>query len=462
MRGLAKLKRPAVESIKRILDRDAAGNAPKIPGAMISIRNVRGDLLLNYATGKTVKGDQPDERRDLTVDDVSRIWSSGKLFMTIVALQLVEEGLLDLDDPQLVERHVPRLKRNKLFLGAEDSKDGSAKRTAIWGERTKPLTARMLLIHTGQLSQGGMDKLSREFLKPKYASGEKDPRTPYESFDESIDDIFFREEPGSHFFYSSGTEFMGLLLEALTGQNLEQLYWDRIFEPLGINHIWILHQEAQLPPPSVLWTFSIKGKDGSLTATPMNGTTNFGRQPNPDFKSFPETDKHAYGVSLCSVTNPETYTIVLTALLNGGVSPTTGNRILKAESVQLMRTPQLSSAQFDDHRVVSDDESPNSWARDLGHWDPEGNFGMCCAVQGKDRVFPGTFKSAAVKGKKGRKAGTAYWYGAGNGDWWCDWESGIAVMATSNFLRWNDPDWVGMMEEVEAAIYEGLESVSGS
>lgn len=457
MGASAKITPQAVERIKSILDRDASGDAPKIPGAMICIRDSNGNALLNYATGKTVKGDKPNEKRDLKLDDVNRIWSSGKLFMTIVALQLVEEGILDLDDPEILDKHVPRLRKNRLFLGVEEPTDGFTQRTAKWGVRKRPLTPRMLLVHTGQLSQGGMDKISREFLKPRYAPGEKDPRNAYEKFDDNLSDIFFREEPGDHFFYSSGTEFMALLLESLTGQNIEQLYFKRIFEPLGMKHIWILHQYAQLPPTDILWTFSVKGADGTITPIPMHNTTAFGYPPDPDFKPFPETDMHVYATSTCGVTNPETYTVILSALLNGGVSAKTGNRILKPESVELMRTPQLSPSQFDNHRVVSDNESPISFARDLGHWDPEGNYGVCCAVQGRDRIFPGTFKSSAVKGKKGRKAGTAYWYGAGNGDWWCDFESGIGVMATSNFMKWNDPDWVGMMEDVEVAIYEGLE-----
>lgn len=60
-------------------------------------------------------------------------------------------------------------------------------------------------------------------------------------------------------------------------------------------------------------------------------------------------------------------------------------------------------------------------------------------------------------GRKGRRGGSTWWYGVKNSEWWADPDAGLGVVVVSNFLPWLDEDWVKLVGEVEAAIYEGLE-----
>ena len=63
-------------------------------------------------------------------------------------MQLVEQGKLALDDGDMIESICPELKDVKILKGID--KDGKAELV----EKTKKITLRMLLSHTGKLLQG--------------------------------------------------------------------------------------------------------------------------------------------------------------------------------------------------------------------------------------------------------------------------------------------------------------------
>jgi len=65
-----------------------------------------------------------------------------KLVVSIAVLQLVERGLVDLDDPALVEKQLPELAAMPIVEGWDD--EGNIKQR----KRTKPMTVRHLLTHT--------------------------------------------------------------------------------------------------------------------------------------------------------------------------------------------------------------------------------------------------------------------------------------------------------------------------
>lgn len=83
-----------------------------------------------------------------------------------------------------------------------------------------------------------------------------------------------------------------------------------------------------------------------------------------------------------------------------------------------------------------------------GHLDPEGSFGLGCAVQGADRKLKNE--------KLGRSKGSAYWFGAANTEFWVDGRKGIVVVISGNFFPFGDKPWTEFTEEVEGWLYEGL------
>lgn len=150
-------------------------------------------------------------RRDTLFD----LASISKLFTSVVAMQLVERGQLDLDAP--VARYIPEFGQN--------GKGG--------------VTVRMLLTHTSGLP--AWDALWRKYPTPEariaavYASPfYVDPATGQPA------------TPGGQYIYSDlGLIALGKLVERLAGAPLDDLVRTRITAPLG------MHETMYNPPESL-------------------------------------------------------------------------------------------------------------------------------------------------------------------------------------------------------------------
>lgn len=109
-----------------------------MPGANAIILNTSGDVIFKHSEG--VRG--LDTKKPMTLDTFFWLASCTKLLTSIACLQLYEQGKLDLDDADIVEKHCPALKDVKVLVGFTD--DGKP----ILEEKRSRITARMLLTHT--------------------------------------------------------------------------------------------------------------------------------------------------------------------------------------------------------------------------------------------------------------------------------------------------------------------------
>jgi D-alanyl-D-alanine carboxypeptidase len=122
------------------------------------------------------------------------IGSISKSFAAIVALQLVEEGLLDLRAP--VTEYVPWFEVHSTFA---------------------PITPHHLLTHTSGLIMG-MD-FADDAVPPVW----------------SLRDTTVGFPPGAHFHYSNdGYKLLGLILETLGGRPWREMLRERVLAPLGM------------------------------------------------------------------------------------------------------------------------------------------------------------------------------------------------------------------------------------
>jgi hypothetical protein len=80
----------------------------------------------------------------------------------IACLQLLDRGLVTLDDPALIETHLPELASLRVLKGYKDTStdDGEGKGEPVWEEAKTKITLRMLLSHT-----------SGTFIKPPLRLG---------------------------------------------------------------------------------------------------------------------------------------------------------------------------------------------------------------------------------------------------------------------------------------------------
>ncbi len=99
---MARVSSDAVTALKERIDAVTA-DADGIPGVVYCAVNKDGDLLFEHASGKMGVG----QERNVDMDTVFWIASCTKMITGIACMQLVEQGKLELDSVELVERIAP-------------------------------------------------------------------------------------------------------------------------------------------------------------------------------------------------------------------------------------------------------------------------------------------------------------------------------------------------------------------
>ena len=148
---------------------------------------------------------------DVTTGSIFAIASMTKAVTTVAALQLVEAGKLALDQP--VAGHLPQLAKLQVLHGfaPENGKP-------ILKPATRPVTLRHLLTHTSGFAYDNWDE--QMFRYVNHGGNGRNGVLP----------LMF--EPGTRWQYGSGVDWVGRLVETVSGQNLEQYFQQHILEPL--------------------------------------------------------------------------------------------------------------------------------------------------------------------------------------------------------------------------------------
>jgi len=211
-----------------------------VPGLSLAIRRSDGSLLTVARGVSNLKtGDE------LSTADYFRIGSISKTITAATVLQMVEDGLLGLDDPV------------SKYLG--DWLPGYVINGVDYGSR---VTVRQILGHTDGFKEYAWDlgfydstsqRLDRAF----------DPR--------EIVDWGLQQGPqfvpGEGYNYNTvGPVAAGLLIEAVSGRRADQEIRSRLFEPLSLQHIFL--PPAEIPPVPIVHGYAVAGLRDILDALP--------------------------------------------------------------------------------------------------------------------------------------------------------------------------------------------------
>ncbi|PRY64634.1 D-alanyl-D-alanine carboxypeptidase [Glaciihabitans tibetensis] len=177
------------------------------PAALASVTEAGGDHV-DVAVGE----DNIEEGTKATADGEVRIASNTKMFVATIVLQLVEEGLVALDEP--IDTYLPG-------LVAGDGVDGTV------------ITVRQLLQHTSGLPEYADQVAADAFgVQETYIS-------PRDMLDVALEKpaVF---APGERWEYSNTNYLtLGLLIERVTERPLYEQVDARIVEPLGLRHTYL-------------------------------------------------------------------------------------------------------------------------------------------------------------------------------------------------------------------------------
>src|SRR5580693_8666863 len=191
----------------------AATSAEEVPGVVALAANDHG-VLYEGTFGMRRLHDGPA----MTRDTVFRVASMVKLITSVAALQLVEQGKLSLDAP------VPDIDP---AIGAPQVLDGfDAKGAPQLRPAKRQLTLHHLLTHTSGFAYRLWDAKAVRYANAverlPLAQRKAAPRTP----------LMF--EPGERWQYGTSIDWVGRIVEAVSGDPLDVYFRKAIFDPLGM------------------------------------------------------------------------------------------------------------------------------------------------------------------------------------------------------------------------------------
>lgn len=340
---------------------------------------------------------------DVKPDSIFSIASMTKAIAATAALQLVERGKLQLDGP--ASKHLPDLGMAQVLHGYDASGQ------PILRPPTKPITLRHLLTHTSGFAY---DIWSREMFEyVQKTSNAVPPGTVA-----ALTPLVF--EPGTRWQYGYSMDWAGKLVEAVSGQNLEQYMQEHILQPLGMQDTTYIMTAEKYDRVVSLYQ---KLPDGTMQENPR-------RLPSPP---------KAYNGGGGLYSTPGDYVRFMQMILNNGRAGK--SRILESKTVDLMATNQIGELgagrlkSFMPQRSADVDLHPGA----MDKW----GLGFLINTKAYDN---------------GRSAGSLAWAGIDNTFYWIDPKRGICATIMMQFLPFVDQEAVGLLRDFERSVYASLAS----
>lgn len=368
----------------------------KLPG-IVAMVAVGDHITYQGASGKrdTIK------KIPMSVDSIFHIASMTKPITSVGVMQLVESGRVKLDEPAAT--YLPELSQVQV-LEEFDASTGKAK---LRPPKSAP-TVRQLLTHTS----GFVYEFFDAKLLAYAASGAVAPIR-------QGDDAFLKAplmfDPGTQWEYGINTDWLGKLIEQVSGQTLEDYFHQHIFQPLGMTDTFF-----NVPPEKQARVVALhqRQEDGSFVEPPP--------QPLQPVRFL------SGGGGLYSTASD--YLKFERMLLGRGKLG--NNRILQAETVDAMSRNQIG-----DLVLVQLKSSIPQLAKDPiripGSLD---KFGLGFGINTKP-----------VEG--GRSAGSLAWAGIFNTFFWIDPPRKTCAVILMQILPFSDDGAISAVEDFEHAVY---------
>jgi len=279
-----------------------AADTGEVPG-VVAVAIDRSGVIYEGGFGQRILG-QPTR---MSPDTVVWIASMTKAVTGTAAMQLVEQGKVDLDSP--AARWVPALGRVQVLDGWDA--DGQPRLRAP----KRAITLRHLLTHTAGFAYDLWSEELIRYQKLKDIPGIGSCKnialtTPLLS------------DPGERWEYGIGIDWAGKVVESVSGKKLGQYMQENILDPLGMSNT-----AFKITPDmrSRLAKIHAHGADGSYTPI--------------DFELPQEPEFEMGGGGLYSTAGD--YARFMGVFLNRGSG--NGNQVLKPQTVELMSHNAMGS-----------------------------------------------------------------------------------------------------------------------
>lgn len=207
------------DGLKRIDDFMAREIAAKrVPGAVVAI--ARDGKLVHY---KAYGQRDPASGAPMTLDTVFGLASMTKIFTSVAALQLTQDGKLPLRSA--LSDYYPGFANMKVGVPQADG-------TLQLAEPKRPIYIHDLFRHTSGLTYGGRGDHP---IAKLYPAGTKPPYDgDTQAFINTLTKLPLAHQPGEVFEYSFSTDVLGAVVEKVTGQRLGAYLRAKVWDPLGM------------------------------------------------------------------------------------------------------------------------------------------------------------------------------------------------------------------------------------
>ena len=382
-----------MQNIDQILEKHIAGG--DLPCAVAGIANADGTLYMGAAGLRSL-----DASDAMTTDTIFAIASMTKAITTVATLQLVEQGLIDLDTP--ITAYLPDLEHLKVLDGFHD--DG---KPMLSSPKTSP-TTRQLLTHTSGYvyeiwNANGLQRVASEQIDSLFAEGGDGMTAP----------LGF--SPGERWEYGIGIDWAGVIVETLSGKGLDVYFQDHIFAPLG------MHDSSYKVPD-----------EKAARRAAIHSRTEAGQTVIPHLG---ESVSGGGGLS-STITD---YLRFMRVLLNQGTLDDA--KILQPDTVDMM---------FENH-IGDLDVTPGPTQMPTMSNDFDMGFGQ-------PAKWGLGFLLHEAQTESGRPKGSASWAGLFNSYFWIDRENDLCAVIGTQVLPFYDTHAVAMLKDFESAVYKNLKS----
>lgn len=379
--------------------RRTVGSTPGVPGVIAGVTDEHRTLYLSAEGVRRVDGAEP-----VTTDSPVALLSTTKAITATAALRLVEQGRLDLDAP--ASRYAPDLGRLRVLAGFDQVGE------PILRPPASQITTRQLLTHSSGLGY--------EYFNADYARlvGEQ-RQPPIATSTRAALDTPLLFDPGARWEYGSGIDWVGRVVEGITGQRLSEVLDREVLSPLGITTMTFAPGPEQR---RALVGTHLRTQEGDLVPLDIEPPTS------------PEVESGGHGL----YGTVGDYLRFIRMWLNDGVGD--HGRVLEAETVRDAVRQHLP-----DHVEVTPFRSAIPTATNDGEFYPGVRKSWSLAFMINQEATP-----------TGRPAGTQGWAGLANLYYWIDRENGIGGFWATQVLPFIDPASYGGFLEFERAAYDAL------
>ena len=373
---------------------DSAVSTNQVP-FVVGMTGNAGGITFSGAAGDAAPG------MKASADSVFRIFSMTKSIGSTAAMILIDQGKLDFDTP--VQSVLPEFADLRVLEGWDGDKP------KLRAAKTQ-CTVRHLATHTSGLEY--------EFWRAE--PGEYMGKTKHPSILAGTKAAMFypmMTDPGTRWGYGPSTDWLGLVVEKVSGMRIDAFLRKNLLDPLGMKDTDV---EVRSPMQARLAGVKARGPDGK-----------FG-----DFAIAPPSNPEVYGMGHALYSTPSDYMRFLRMFLNKGALD--GNRVLSERGVERMLANHMGALKFEKMVTVAPPLTAD--------FDPfEGTV--------KTHSFGFMRNESDIPGR--RRAGSQSWAGVLNTHYWMDPRSNMAAVIMTQTLPFVEQPLMAAYEAFERAAYKG-------